>query len=71
MVSCKYIMQVYYYISHDGNLDRLLPSESCSDADARKTRRTALFARIAKRHYPEAARELDSALLVRQMRDER
>lgn len=37
----------------------------------RLTRRDALFARIASREYPTAARELDSEQLVRQLRDER
>lgn len=40
-------------------------------AQQRLTRRDALFARIASREYPTAARELDSEQLVRQLRDER
>ena len=42
-----------------------------SMAKQRLARREALFARIASREYPTAARELDSEQLIRQLRDER
>lgn len=39
--------------------------------EQRGARRSALFARIVSRNYPKAARQLDSADLVRRMRDGR
>ena len=46
-----------------------VPSDSA--AEMRASRRSALFDRMAKRAYPDAAYQLDAEGLVRQMRDER
>ena len=55
---------------HTGSQNPFFEDEANAIAQ-RSMRREALFARIASREYPDAARELDSEWLVRQLRDER
>ena len=64
-------MQVYHHTYVERQYGSDPSQDPCTDAEIRKVRREELFTRIARRHYPEEARTLDSAQLIREMRDER